>query len=518
MDFLETTIILVSSSLFLCLLLFLTNLLHKIWWTPISIKHMMRSQAIRGPPYRFIHGNNKDIVKMKIESMSRPMDLSHDIFPKVLPHQHSWLNTYGKNFLFWRGSRAQLVISESKLVKEILNNKEKAYPKTETEGYLKKLFGDGLSTSEGEKWEKQRKLANHAFHAHSLKNMIPAMVESVEVMLERWKQHESKEIEVSEEFRILTSEIISRTAFASSYLERKDIFEMLMKLILPKKSLCPPNFGCPNIHLCSKIRKSSNDIESKKLEQRIRDSIIRMMNKREKEMTEVNNLGRTDLLGLLVEANNNTDENNRLTLDDVVDECKTFYIAGHETTTTLISWTVLLLAIHTDWQDKAREEVFELFDQKHPNAEGIARMKMMNMIANECLRLCPPVTNFTRKVKRKIKLGNPVLPGNMNLSIPTLALHRDPQVWGEDVHLFKPERFEGGVAKATNKNPAAYLPFGFGPRSCVGTTFATNEAKIALAMILQRYAFTLSPTYVHSPMQSLTVRPKHGIQVMLHAL
>ena len=75
----------------------------------------------------------------------------------------------GKTFLFWRGSRAQLVISESKLVKEILNNKEKVYRKTETVGYLKKLFGDGLFTSEGEKWAKQRKLANHAFHAQSLK-------------------------------------------------------------------------------------------------------------------------------------------------------------------------------------------------------------------------------------------------------------------------------------------------------------------------------------------------------------
>ena len=101
MAFLETTIILVSSSLFLCLLLFLTNLLHKIWWTPISIKHMMGSQGIGGPPYRFIHGNNKEIVKMRIESMSRPMDLSHDIFPRILPHQHSWLNTYGTtNILF----------------------------------------------------------------------------------------------------------------------------------------------------------------------------------------------------------------------------------------------------------------------------------------------------------------------------------------------------------------------------------------------------------------------------------
>ncbi|XP_057485067.1 cytochrome P450 CYP749A22-like isoform X2 [Actinidia eriantha] len=195
MGFLEPTIIVVSSSPFLYFLLFLLNRLHKIWWTPISIKHTTRSQGIGGPPYKFLCGNDKEILKMRIESMSRPMDLSHNVFPRILPRQHSWLNTYGNSFLFWHGSRAQLVITESKLVKEIFNNKEKAYWKTETEGYLKKLFGDDLLTSEGEKWAKQRKLANHAFHAQSLKNMIPAMIVSVEMMLERWKLHEGKEIE-----------------------------------------------------------------------------------------------------------------------------------------------------------------------------------------------------------------------------------------------------------------------------------------------------------------------------------
>ena len=104
---------------------------------------------------------------------------------------------------------------------------------------------------------------------------------------------------------------------------------------------------------------------------------MRMMNKREKAMTEVNSLGRSERLGLLVEANNNTNENNRLTVKDVAGECKTFYIAGHETTTAMLSWTVLL-AIHTDWQDRAREEVLELFGQKHPNTEDIARMKTVH--------------------------------------------------------------------------------------------------------------------------------------------
>lgn len=106
----------------------------------------------------------------------------------------------------------------------------------------------------------------------------------------------------------------------------------------------------------------------------------------------------------------------------------------------------------------------------------------------------------------------------MEISIPTLELHRSQEIWGEDAHLFKPERFAEGVAKATRNNPMAFLPFGFGPRTCVGLNFASNEAKIALSMILQRFKFTLSPSYVHSPIPIVTVRPQHGLPIILQTL
>ncbi|CAL5428576.1 unnamed protein product [Camellia sinensis] len=513
MGVLGSIAILVSSFLCLYLFLVLIKLFHKLWLHPIHVQRVLGSQGIRGPAYRFIHGNSKEMHMMKTESMSRPMDLSHQIFARLQPHFHSWLKIYGKNFLTWNGPKAQLIITESEFAKEILKNKEKAYPQMEFEDYLKKLLGSSLVTSEGEKWSKLRKLANHAFHAESLKNMVPAMISSVEMMLERWKQHEGEEIEVFEEFRILTSEVISRTAFGSSYLEGKDIFEMLTKLGM----ITSRNVFKIKLPILSQIWKSTDDIDSEKLEKGIRDSILEIIKKRENAMTEVDNYG-SDILGLLVKASNDADKNKRITVETVVDECKAFYFGGHETTTTLLAWSVLLLAIHTDWQEEARKEVLELFGQQPPNAEGIPRMKKMNMIINESLRLYPPIITMTRKVQRKVKLGQFILPANINVTILTLALHLDPQIWGDDVYLFKPERFSEGVAKATNNNPAVYLPFGFGQRSCVGMNFAINETKIALSMILQRYAFTLSPTYSHSPVHVVTVRPKYGIQVKLHAL
>ncbi|XP_058184162.1 cytochrome P450 CYP749A22-like [Rhododendron vialii] len=513
MGVLETITILLSCSLCFYLLFFLLTLLRKMWWTPIRIQRAMNLQGIRGPPYRFVHGNTKEILNMRTATMSKPMGLSHNIFPRLQPHLHSWLNIYGKNMLMWHGPEAQLVITDSEYAKEILNDKEKIYPKGGIEGFIKKLLGDGVVTSKGEKWAKQRKLVNHFFYAESLKDMVPAMIETVEMMLERWKHHEGKEIEVLEEFRLLTSEVISRTAFGSSYLEGKGIFEMLMKMV----TIYSRNFFKIRLPGLSLFWNRSDDIESDKLEREIRDSITRMIRKRENVLREQGNFG-TDLLGLLVEAYNDPDETNRITLEDVIDECKTTYIAGHETTTNLLSWTILLLAIYTAWQDELRKEVLELFGEQKPNAEGIARMKKMTMVINETLRLYPPVISLVRKVERESKLIRFVLPADIIVHIPTLSLHLDPHIWGEDAHLFNPERFSGGVAKATNNNPAGYIPFGLGPRNCAGMNFATNEAKIALSMILQRYAFTLSPTYVHSPIFHFTVRPEHGVQVVLHPL
>lgn len=125
---------------------------------------------------------------------------------------------------------------------------------------------------------------------------------------------------------------------------------------------------------------------------------------------------------------------------------------------------------------------------------------------------------LVRKVAKEVRLGKILLPANVELLVPPLALHHDPNLWGQDAALFKPERFSEGVAKATNNNMAAFIPFGLGPRMCVGINFATIEAKITLSMILQRYSFTLSPGYVHSPFRLLTVRPQQGLQVILQSL
>ncbi|OAY59339.1 cytochrome P450 CYP749A22 isoform X2 [Manihot esculenta] len=503
------------SCLCLFLLVNLIKFFSKAWWIPIRIQSSMRSQGIRGPSYRFLHGNTREISNMRNRIMNGPMELSHQMLPRLQPHIYSWIKLYGTNFLNWYGFQAQLVVTDPELVQEVLINKEGAYQKKFIQNYVDKFLGDGLLASQGEKWLKMRKLANHAFHGESLKSMIPAMVASVETMLERWRQNDVKEIEVFQEFKILTSEIISRTAFGSSYLEGKNIFDMLARMasIVSRNNF---KVGIPGIRTFLKTR---DDTESEELEQGIRDSIIKMINKREEGllMGEHDSYG-NDFLGLLLNAHHDNDKAKKISVDDLIDECKTFYVAGHETTACSLTWTVLLLAIHSDWQDRARAEVLQLFGKQNPSPDGIGRLKIMSMIINESLRLYPPVFNITREVQKEVRLGKMIIPEKMAVCLPILAVHENSQVWGEDVHFFKPERFADGVAKATKDNTSGFFSFGSGPRTCVGLNFAVTEIKIALSMILQQYRVTVSPTYVHSPVHILTICPQFGLQIMLEAL
>ncbi|EXB44885.1 Cytochrome P450 734A1 [Morus notabilis] len=412
----------------------------------------MASQGIRGPSYRFVLGNAKEIHNMLKEAMSKPMSLSdaHNIFHKVQPNQEYWANMYGKNYLQWLGTQPQLVITELELIKEVLNNKNRVYLKSGAQRFVKQLFGDGLVVTEGEKWDKLRKLANHFFHAENLKSMVPAMISSVEMMLERWKNYEGKEIEVFEEFRVLTSDVISKTAFGSSYLEGKKIFDMLRRLTF----IVTMSFFKIKLPIISKFTK--DEIESDMLEREISNSIMVMAKKREDKVMsgEEGNYGR-DLLGGLMKAHHDADRKKQISMGDLITEVRSFYFAGQETTNSLLAWTVLLLAIHTDWQEEARKEAVNSFGEHNPTSDGISRLKVISQIINESTRLYPPVVAFSRHVEEEVRLGNLNLPAKMGLIISNLPLHLDPQIWGEDVLEFKPERFSEGVVKATNNNPAA---------------------------------------------------------------
>ncbi|KAI4368950.1 hypothetical protein MLD38_017449 [Melastoma candidum] len=369
----------------LFLLSCLVQALYVLWFRRVWIRWIMARQGIRGPPPHFLYGNNRQIARLNKEASDKPMsNLSHDILPRVLPHVATWTKAYGKNFLNWIGTDAQLVITEPELIKEVLNNKEKVFLKDAAHGFLKKILGDGLILSEGDKWANMRKLANHAFHGESLKGMVPAMVDSTRITLERWKDCEGKEIDMSKEFTTLTSEAITRTAFGSSYTEGKRIFDMLRRLAyLASKNVLDK--GIPGIR---GIWKTADEAEGDRLEKGLHDAFLELMEKREAEVKagEIDGFG-NDFLGMLMQTLHGTGDLKRISANDVIDECKTFYGAGHGTTATLLAWTTFLLAAHPECQEAARKEALEVFGNKDPSTDGLPQLRTMNMIINESLRL-----------------------------------------------------------------------------------------------------------------------------------
>lgn len=139
------------------------------------------------------------------------------------------------------------------------------------------------------------------------------------------------------------------------------------------------------------------------------------------------------------------------------------------------------------------------------------------MILHEVLRLYPPVVLITRVPNKTIKLGDVCLTPDVEIGLPILLVHHDRDIWGEDADEFNPERFSEGVSKAT-KSQVSFFPFSWGPRICLGQNFALTEAKMTLTMILQKFSFQLSPTYVHAPYTIIFIQPQYGAQLIFKRL
>ncbi|KAK8654627.1 hypothetical protein V6N13_107234 [Hibiscus sabdariffa] len=513
----------------------------QLWWRPRKIEEHFSRQGIRGPPYHFFTGNVKELAGMMSKASSQPMPFSHNILPRVLSFYHHWNKIYGATFLVWFGPTVRLTVSDPDLIREILTSKSELYEKNEAHPLIKQLEGDGLLSLEGEKWAHHRKIITPTFHMENLKLLVPVVAQSVSDMVDKWSAGCGEvEIEVCEWFQSLTEHVITLTAFGfgSCYEHGKAVFRLQTQQMLLAAQAFQTVFIPGYRYLPTK-----RNLSCWKLDREIKKSLMKLIERRRgswRNMVQEN--GAKDLLGLMIQASHSTPN---ITVHDMIEECKSFLFAGKLTTSNLLTWTTVLLAMHPQWQVQAREEVLRVCGSRDiPTKDDVVKLKtvklksnfpflfdefrryisdirfmvwQLTMILNESLRLYPPTIATIRRAKVDAELGGYIIPRGTELMIPILALHHDHTIWGSDANEFYPPRFSKGVARAA-KDPVGFIPFGLGVRTCIGQNLAILQAKLALSIILQRFSFRLAPSYKHAPTVLMLLYPQYGAPIIFKPL
>src|ERR1700722_357826 len=357
----------------------------------------------------------------------------------------------------------------------------------------KQLFGNGLLTSEGDFWLRQRRLAQPAFHRGRVASYADTMVRFASRLASEWRGGEERDIHA--EMMRLTLSIVAKTLFdADVDREAKRVghaLEAIMSLNsdFRKLILTPTWLPTP--------RKIRATIATAKLNR----IIYRFIDER-----RASGVDNGDLLSMLLAAQD--DDGSRMTNRQLRDESITIFLAGHETTANALSWTWMLLAQNPSVETKLHEELDRVLGGRTPTVEDLANLRYTGQVITESMRLYPPAWGMARVAIEDTEIAGYPIPKGCGVSLAQWGVPPDPRCFDAPLE-FRPERWEGDLLKRLPR--FGYFPFGGGPRQCIGNNFAVMEASLLLATLAQQFKISLVPGKEIIPAASITLRPKTGI-------
>jgi len=404
--------------------------------------------------------------------------------------------------LLWRRT---FFVNEPGAIKHILLDNAANYAKTEiTRRLLEPGLGRGLLTSEGDTWRRHRRIMAPSFDHRSIVAYAPLMTEIAADLADRWDGlPPGAEIDVAVAMMKATLHIISRTMFSS---DSDEIVGVVERGVGHYQSSIRPGL----VDLLELPRWLSR-LTSWRRPERVFGEFDQMIDRLLAERGRRGEDQPKDLLARLLGARDE-ETGSGMTTQEIRDQVVTIFMAGHETTALALTWTWYVLSQHPAAEAKFHAELAAVLGGCVPRHEDLAKLPYTRMVLEESMRLYPPAHTLSRAaIADDEVLGRRIPAGAQILVVPWL-LHRNPKLWDRPA-VFDPERF--APERAGTRHRFAYIPFGAGPRICIGAAFAMTEAMLLLATIAQRYRLHLKPGFPVEPQGLITLRARHGMQMIL---
>ena len=408
------------------------------------------------------------------------------------------------------GAEKVLLMNSPAAIEHVFQSNWRNYRKSDFYDKLRPLLGNGIATSEGDFWRRQRQVTNPAFHRKSLTRMGEIMRERTRTMVDAWADRAGgAAFNLSDDLTALTLHIVVESLFGSDITnadggERTATIAQSVDTML---EVCERRvWAVPDLHdkwvspLYWRHRKARADLD------RIVYDIIA-----ERRRTGAEHF---DLLGMLLAARDG-DTGEGMSDLQLRDETTTLLVTGHESTANAAMWIFFVLSQHPEIEQRVRDELAAVCGQDTPDDGQLRELSYLRMVIEEVLRVYPPAWTTSRTaIEEDNILGYPVAAGT-SVMISPYVMHRNPRYW-PDPEVFDPERHTPQMKE--NRPKFAYVPFGGGPRNCIGANFAMMELQLVVAMVAQRYRVAVVDADTVEREAIVSIRPKGGINVAIEAV